>query len=91
MIDLRQGDCLELMKDIPDGSVNMILTDPPYGIDFQSRRKKNKEEWKPKILNDSHPFVDFIPELKRIIHPEGSMRQGNENALALLYERRLNE
>jgi site-specific DNA-methyltransferase (adenine-specific) len=26
-----QGDCLELMKDIPDGSVDMILTDPPYG------------------------------------------------------------
>ena len=30
-IDLRQGDCLELMKDIPDGSVDMVLTDPPYG------------------------------------------------------------
>ena len=26
-----QGDCLELMKTIPDGSVDMILTDPPYG------------------------------------------------------------
>lgn len=31
MIDLRLGDCLELMKDIPDGSVNLVLTDPPYG------------------------------------------------------------
>lgn len=31
MIDLRQGDCLELMKDIPDGSVDMILCDLPYG------------------------------------------------------------
>jgi len=30
-IDLRQGDCLELMKDIPDGSVDMILCDLPYG------------------------------------------------------------
>lgn len=28
---LWQGDCLELMKDIPDGSVDMVLTDPPYG------------------------------------------------------------
>ena len=26
-----QGDCLERMKEIPDGSVDMILTDPPYG------------------------------------------------------------
>ena len=31
MIDLRQGDCLEIMKDIPDGSVDMILADLPYG------------------------------------------------------------
>lgn len=32
MIDLRQGDCLELMKDIPDKSIDLILTDPPYNI-----------------------------------------------------------
>jgi site-specific DNA-methyltransferase (adenine-specific) len=31
MIDLRQGDCLEIMKDIPDKSVDMILCDLPYG------------------------------------------------------------
>ena len=32
MIDLRQGDCLELMKDIPDKSIDMILCDLPYGV-----------------------------------------------------------
>lgn len=31
MVDLRHGDCLELMKDIPTGSVDLVLTDPPYG------------------------------------------------------------
>lgn len=30
-IDLRCGDCLELMKDIPDKSIDLIITDPPYG------------------------------------------------------------
>ena len=30
-IEIKQGDCLELMKDIPDGSVDMILADLPYG------------------------------------------------------------
>ena len=30
-ITLCHGDCLELMKDIPDGSVDLVLTDPPYG------------------------------------------------------------
>lgn len=29
MITLKKGDCLELMKDIPDGSVDMILCDLP--------------------------------------------------------------
>ena len=28
---LIHGDCLEVMADIPDGSVDMVLTDPPYG------------------------------------------------------------
>lgn len=31
-VDLRQGDCLELMKDIPDGCIDMILCDLPYGV-----------------------------------------------------------
>lgn len=31
MIDLRCGDCLEVMKDIPDKSIDMILCDLPYG------------------------------------------------------------
>ena len=29
---IKQGDCLKLMKEIPNGSVDMILTDLPYGI-----------------------------------------------------------
>ncbi len=32
MIELWHGDCLEKMKDIPDGSIDMILTDPPYRV-----------------------------------------------------------
>ena len=31
-IDLQQGDCLELMKQIPDGGVDFVLCDLPYGI-----------------------------------------------------------
>ena len=30
-IELMQGDCLELMSSIPDGSVDMVMADPPYG------------------------------------------------------------
>ena len=35
-------DCLEGMQFIPDKSVDMILTDPPYGMSFQSNRRKVK-------------------------------------------------
>jgi predicted RNA methylase len=37
MIDLRLGDCLEVMKTLPAGSVDAVVTDPPYGI--------GKAEW----------------------------------------------
>lgn len=37
---LMQGDCLERMKEIDDESVNLILTDPPYGMGFQSNYRK---------------------------------------------------
>lgn len=30
-IDLYNGDCLEIMKSIPDASIDLVLTDPPYG------------------------------------------------------------
>ena len=42
MIQLIHGDCLEEMKKIPDGSVDMVLTDPPYGMSFQSNHRKEK-------------------------------------------------
>lgn len=32
MIDLRKGDCLEIMKDIPDKSIDLVVIDPPYEI-----------------------------------------------------------
>lgn len=63
MIDLKQGDCLELMKDIPDGSIDMILCDLPYGT------TKNKcdsiipldELWKhyERIIKDNGAIVLF--------------------------------
>lgn len=42
MIDLRFGDCLEIMKDIPANSIDAIITDPPYGVSYQSNMRKNK-------------------------------------------------
>ena len=38
-IEIKQGDCLELMKDIPDGSVDLVVTDPPYNISTKNNFK----------------------------------------------------
>lgn len=62
---LYQGDCLEVMKQIPDGSVDCVLTDPPYGIGYCSGRRKIKHK---KMGNDERLnwLPDFINELQRI-------------------------
>lgn len=57
---LGQGDCLELMKYIPDGSVDMVLTDPPYGT--------TACKWDSVI-----PFEPMWEQLKRIIKPNGAI------------------
>lgn len=42
MIELYQGDCLELMKNIPDNSVDLLLTDPPYVLNTKGGGTVNK-------------------------------------------------
>lgn len=73
MIELYQGDCLELMKNIPNNSVDLLLTDPPYGIDYQSMHRKDKTKRMPKVLNDKKPFTDFIPLIKSKIAKTGGI------------------
>ena len=65
MINLLQGDCLELMKDIPDGSVDMILADPPYGMDYQSNRRTATDQFN-KIENDNN--LDWLDEFASEAH-----------------------
>ena len=60
---LGQGDCLELMKHIPDGSVDMILTDPPYGMSFVSGFRKVAFN---AIANDSS--LEWIDDLASELH-----------------------
>ena len=57
---LMFGDCLERMKEIPDGSVDLILTDPPYGT--------TACKWDSVI-----DFTLMWEQLKRIIKPNGAI------------------
>lgn len=69
-IELYHGDCLIEMQKIKDKSVDCILTDPPYAIDFQSNRRPKEYRFK-KILNDKEPFIKFIKELPRVLKNSG--------------------
>ena len=57
---LMKGDCLERMKEIESGSVDLILTDPPYGT--------TACKWDSVI-----PLDKMWEQLKRIIKPNGAI------------------
>ena len=54
--ELWHGDCLELMNNIPDGSVDLVLTDPPYLCDYS--RHDSKSRFSNKIANDENNSVN---------------------------------
>ena len=59
-IKLMQGDCLERMKEIPDGSVDAVIADPPYGT--------TACKWDSVI-----PLEPMWEQLKRVIKPNGAI------------------
>ncbi|MDK0621600.1 site-specific DNA-methyltransferase [Clostridium perfringens] len=74
--ELYKGDCLELMKDIPDKSVDLIVTSPPYNIgnmhsnhlkfgtyNGNNMKEEDYQKWQIEVLN----------EMCRILKDEGSI------------------
>lgn len=57
-VDLRCADCVEVMRSLPDDSVDACVTDPPYGIGFMGRG------W-----DSDLPGPDFAVELFRVLKP----------------------
>ena len=66
MYKLLNGNCLELIKKIPDSGVDLVVTDPPYGMNFQSNYRKEKYK---KINNDEALdwLEEYVSELYRIM------------------------
>jgi len=61
-IDLKLGDCLDKLKEIPDNSVDSIVTDPPYGLKFMSKK------WDYDV-----PSVEVWTECLRVLKPGGHL------------------
>lgn len=76
---LLRDDCFKSLKQIPDNSIDLILTDPPYNIakystgnlkfDWRSEINNDLAEWD---LNPLNP-ADLINEFKRILSPKGNI------------------
>lgn len=59
---LKLGDCLEVLKTIPDNSVDSIVTDPPYGLKFMNKK------WDYDV-----PSTEIWTECLRVLKPGGHL------------------
>jgi len=59
---IHQGDCLEVLKGLPDNSVDSVVTDPPYGLSFMGKK------WDYDV-----PKVDVWKEVLRVLKPGGHL------------------
>lgn len=62
MIELHHGDCIEVMRTLPDNSVDSIVTDPPYGLGFMG-----------KAWDALPPGEEWARECLRVLKPGGHL------------------
>jgi site-specific DNA-methyltransferase (adenine-specific) len=74
------GDCLEVMKDIPDNSIDLIVTDPPYGIEYSSnggprvsKERKQKIAKETMLNGDTFIEINWFIEMYRVLKSGGAL------------------
>ena len=75
-IKLYCDDCLNIMKQIDNESIDLIVTDPPYLIKYKTNHRKNKNHnFCSEILNDDNEqlIIDYIRECYRILKNNTAM------------------
>lgn len=63
------GDSRELIKQLPDESVNAIVSDPPYGVSYQSGLRKDKFDV---IAGDTEADFEILKEFYRVLKPNSA-------------------
>lgn len=70
--EIYNCDCIEGMRELPADSVDVIVTDPPYGMDYQSHRRKERYG---RIKGDKN--LDFLDdsfrEMKRVLKDDSAI------------------
>ena len=78
---LYEGDALDLLPQVPDGSVDLIVTDPPFAIDFKAQRLNYNRKGS-NVLEGYQEIPEaeygkftkrWIAEAERVLSPTGSM------------------
>ena len=72
MVEIKNIDWEVGIKEVADKSVDLLLTDPPYGMEFQSNYRKVKHK---SIQNDNNLdwLVGWVDELKRVMKDEAHL------------------
>ena len=66
-ITILQGDCLEIMKTFDDNQFDLCLTDPPYGINYQSNMRAVSDKFSVLENDDNEMRLYTYPEMYRIL------------------------
>jgi site-specific DNA-methyltransferase (adenine-specific) len=63
--EIKQGDCTTVLRTMPDKSVDLVVTDPPYLVSYRSRDGRA-------VLNDDCPenVLSCFPDLYRVLKPD---------------------
>ena len=82
-VDIRHGDCLEVLRDLPDNSVDAIITDPPYGMEEFSKsrdhgrarfgRANHVDDGWDKAANAYPLLEEFLKESERVLKKKGNL------------------
>lgn len=73
---INNSDCIEGMKKLPDEYVDLIVTDPPYLINYKTNHRKDKyHKFNYTIIGDNDPKIisDYIEQCYRVMKPNTAM------------------
>lgn len=76
LIQLFNGDCIQVMKQMEPETVDLIVTDPPYLMNYKSNMRKDKSHRFCQVIeNDDNPELieNYIKECYRILKPNTAM------------------
>lgn len=60
-------DASATLERMPEAFLDALITDPPYGISYQSAKRTDSSQWKPKLANDDKPCIGFLQDAFRVM------------------------